>query len=231
MAFGQVPYPAGVNTFGREVSVIANGPVRYKVGGCVIDWTNIQPAASQTTIPQSGRVIRQGDHYLRFGTVLCRLTATGKFVPFSAPMAPTTLNGAVVAGARTANLTSASNVNPGDTLRIAAGGGTLEDIVVQGVNGAVVTFATALQFNHADTTAVTKPDDGRQTLRRGECYIMDHTVVLEQDLMSDQAPAVFDGGTVYLARVASDFGSGGVATNPTRSQLEAAFPGVTWVLD
>lgn len=71
--------------------------------------------------------------------------------------------------------------------------------------------------------------DGRQNLNRGEAFILDVTVV-QTDFKSDQAPGgVFDGGLTFLLRCLNN--GSDLTTNPTRSQIEAAFPAITWVED
>lgn len=71
--------------------------------------------------------------------------------------------------------------------------------------------------------------NGRQLLVRGECFIADETVH-EDDFKSEGLPGgAIDGGLLFLARVANDGVS--LTTNPTRSQIEAAFPVVDWVED
>lgn len=238
--FGQNAY--GPGTLGRDVSIMASAQgVRYKVGGCVIDTSVMIPQLVASTIAQSGRTIEVGNAYIRFGTVLCRINTgsaypTGKlgmYVPYSAPMTATTSNGAIVVGQNTITLTAITGaVNPGDVLTIAAGGGTLETVQVGSVSGLVATLANGTLTTSAHTTgvAITKVDDGRQTLRRGECFIQTGTRLLKGDIFNDQAAEAIDAGIVYSARVASDV-TGGVLTNPTLSQLEAAFPMISWVKD
>jgi hypothetical protein len=68
--------------------------------------------------------------------------------------------------------------------------------------------------------------DGRQLADatvRGDCYILDETVVLSEP-QSDH-PRVFDGGAVFKTRVV------GKAGNPTEAQLEVMLPGITFVTD
>ncbi len=241
MSFGQSAWPYGGGTLGRDVSILASAQgVRHKVGGCVIDTSVMVPLLAAVTITAQARVIPVGDAYIRFGTVLCQINTgsafpTGKkgmFVPYSAPLTATTSNGAIVVGQNTITLAAITGaVNPGDVLTIAAGGGTLETVQVGSVNGLVVTLANGTLTTSAHTTgvAITKVDDGRQTLRRGECFIMTGTRTL-RELFNDQATEAIDAGIVHSARVASDV-TGGVSTNPTLAQLETAFPMISWVKD
>lgn len=245
--FGQTAYaPSFPSTSGRVAGVIANpgsGP-RYKVGGLTLDWGTVLAAVADATDALTGDITKAGQKTIRFGTILCRINATtfggvvGKYAPYSAPMTADALNGALAVGGTTATLTTgpaAGIINPGDWLTIAAGaGGTIETIQVKSyvVGTKVVTFNTALAQIHGDTAAVTKGDDGRQTLRRGECFVLDNTIIQGQTLDGLRAGGCFDGGcTVYLERVARDYGSYGVPANPTRAILEAGFPDLTWLIN
>lgn len=71
--------------------------------------------------------------------------------------------------------------------------------------------------------------DGRQTLTRGECFILNQTV-LETDLGSDH-PAVLDGGRVWKDRLLITPGSASLAAGPTVAAFETAFPQVSYTLD
>lgn len=237
MPFGQNAY--GPANLGRDVGVLASPEnVGWKVGGGTIDTTVYTPVAVDTTITQSGEVISAGNAFFRFGTVWCRINTgsawpagkLGLFVPYSAPMTATTVaSGGTVIGVSTLTLAAVLNINPGDILTIDTAG-QQETLQVQSVSGSVVTFTSPTTKTHANGVAVTKVDDGRQILRRGESFISNGTRKLKGDIFSDQCNGLFDRGTVYISRVASDV-TGGVLTNPTRAQLEAGFPGISWVLD
>jgi len=222
---------------GRTVGVIASGVPHYKMGAVTIDWSTVGQQLADTTIAQEGRTILAGQKYIRYGTVLCRITASKKFGPFTDAMPADTNNGAIAAGAVSFLLTTGSLfINPGDVLHIAAGGGTAEDIVVgsynSGTKRVTLLAGTAFAFLHGDVTAVTKANDGRQTLSPGGCIIVSHTIVKGQDLGSDYASNAFDGGvcSVYAPRIASDI-AGGVPGNPTLAQLKTAFPSIIFETD
>jgi hypothetical protein len=76
--------------------------------------------------------------------------------------------------------------------------------------------------------------DGRQTLTRGECFILNETV-LETGLAGTidpgvtDHPAVFDGGPTWKARVLMTTGTHSLAAGPTVGEFEAAFPRVEYV--
>lgn len=118
----------------------------------------------------------------------------------------------------------------------------------------VVGDATSLTGGAGDTFAITvanaqpggrfgkygpyDPDaaDGRQTLRRGECFILNQTV-LETGVAGGldpgvtDHPAVFDGGPTWRARLLITTGAHSLAAGPTVAEFEAAFPRVEYVQD
>lgn len=77
--------------------------------------------------------------------------------------------------------------------------------------------------------------DGRQTLSRGNCYILNMTVI--EDGLSDISggatnhPAVFDGGLVFKLRVLATTGTHSLAAGPTYTELETAFPRLSYAGD
>lgn len=238
MTYGQVPYPVGGGALGREVSIIASMTPSpgYKTGGFTIDWNSVIPVVVNTTIAGAGKVVKAGDSYLRYGQMLCKVTATtngrtvGKFVPYSAAMTATTVaSGGTVLGVSTLTMTAVTNMNVGDYLTVDTAG-QQEVLQIKSIAGSVVTFVTPTTKTHANAVAVTKVDDGNQTLRRGECFLLIHSVYLQGDIFSVEGHGVLNSGSVYLARVAGDV-SGGVVGNPTRAQIETAMPDLHWVLD
>lgn len=76
--------------------------------------------------------------------------------------------------------------------------------------------------------------DGRQTLTRGECYVLNQTAFEVNPLTgvfstAKDHPAVFDGGTVWKARVIATTGTHSLAAGPTFTEFEAAFPRIGYV--
>jgi hypothetical protein len=66
----------------QPVRVSADGSPLYKAGGVTIDWTTVVAVAgSDVTLPD-GDVIRIGQKYLRYGQVITKITASGKFGPY-----------------------------------------------------------------------------------------------------------------------------------------------------
>lgn len=252
MAYGSTAYPNATTSLGREVGIIAGmtPAPRFKVGGVFIDYAFIIPALVGYTIAGSGKYVDVGNQVVRYGTCLCRLTSTanggkiGTFVPYSKNQANTTLtSGGTVAGVSSLVLPAALAIYPGDVLTIDTSG-QLEQVLVQSYNATtgVLTLAAATTYSgtvftgvttltHANAVQIVKTDDGRGTLRRGECFLANMSGYGKTDIFNTDGHGLLDGGIVYLARVASDFGSAGVATNPTRAQLETGMPAITWVLD
>lgn len=78
----------GPNTIyqgGRGVMALKTigGDYAPKVGGVTIDWATVVAVSVDTTLAD-GRVVKAGDKYLRYGQVLTRITASGKFGPYDA---------------------------------------------------------------------------------------------------------------------------------------------------
>lgn len=141
--------PGAIEKVGRIVQVSADGYPEMKAGGVTIDWDTIAAVGADTEL-SDGTVVKAGDKYIRYGTIVAKITASGKYGP-------------------------------------------------------------------SKTDAV----DGRQTLTRGECFIVNETV-LKSSLGSDH-PAVFEGGKAWLARLLTNENAAG-ASNPTLANVLAAFP-------
>lgn len=75
--------------------------------------------------------------------------------------------------------------------------------------------------------------DGRQTLSRGNCFVLNHTVKEDGDIKGfnntvTDHPQVFDGGTVWKDRVLMTTGAHTLAAGPTVTEFEAAFPRIAY---
>lgn len=85
------------------------------------------------------------------------------------------------------------------------------------------------EYGPYDPTAT----DGRQTLRRGECFILNETVLEDGPLPGlggvTNHPAVFDGGPTWKARLLITSGAASLEAGPTVADFEAAFPRVEYV--
>jgi len=101
--------------------------------------------------------------------------------------------------------------------------------------GQILTMITASkQYGPYDSAAT----DGRQTLTRGECFILDETVLQYSSgspllgAVNDQTGSLLDGGPVWLARILqAGTGSASLAAGPTLANLLTAFPSIKIVRD
>ena len=67
-----------IQTLGRRIQVSADGNPRWKAGGVTIDWSTVTAVSVDTTL-DDGTIVKNGDKYLRYGTVLAQITAGGKY--------------------------------------------------------------------------------------------------------------------------------------------------------
>jgi hypothetical protein len=69
-------------TVGRSPRVSVDGCPEVKQAGITLDWTTVAAVAgADVTIPDNV-VIKIGEKYLRYGQVVCMITATGLFGPY-----------------------------------------------------------------------------------------------------------------------------------------------------
>lgn len=216
---------------GYPIQVSSDGKAEMKTGGVTLDWQYVIPVAADTTLGD-GTVIPAGGKGLEYGTVIGKITATGLYAPVAKAISATTVaSGGTVLGVNTLTLASTTGIFPGDALLIDTAG-QAETLIVQSVNGAVVTFTTVTTKTHANGVAVSKPNDGRQPpFVRGEVFILNETV-LQRVPMSLAAfpvnhPAAIEGGQVWKDRVKANVG--GTAGLPAWSEVEAAMPRIRWL--
>jgi len=69
-----------LNSTGIPLQITADGLPDWKAIGATIDWSTVIAAVSDTTYA-SGTVLKAGQQGLPAGTVLCRITASGKYGP------------------------------------------------------------------------------------------------------------------------------------------------------
>jgi hypothetical protein len=157
MSFGRV----STYTTGTQIMVAADAlqNMKWKVGGITLDWATVAAVAADTLLAD-GTLIPNGQKGIEYGTVLCRITATGFYGPY----------------------------NSGAT-------------------------------------------DGRQTLARGACFILNESVLQTVPFGIGSAPtnhpAVFEGGKVWKARLKA--ATVGTVPLPAYSALEAALPLLEYV--
>jgi hypothetical protein len=75
--------------------------------------------------------------------------------------------------------------------------------------------------------------DGRQTLSRGNCFILNRTVKENGHLaglntQETDHPQIFDGGTVWKDRILMTTGTHSLAAGPTVTEFETAFPRIAY---
>lgn len=150
---------------GYPLRVSADGSPEWKTGGVSIDWSTVTAVATSDATLINGTVVAVGQKALRYGQVLTKISASGKFGPY-------------------------------------------------------------------DTAAT----DGRQTLTRGECYVLNETV-LENGPLSGllsgptNHPAVIEGGLVFYDRLLIGAATNelGAAAGPSVVNFNAAFPRMQYV--
>lgn len=54
---------------------------QFKAGGVTIDWASVAAVAGADVTLTDGTVIAIGDKYIRYGTVISKITASGKYGP------------------------------------------------------------------------------------------------------------------------------------------------------
>lgn len=78
-----------MSTFGRRVlgqtghmvQVSADEEAEMRAGGVTMDWATVAAATADTTTTDQ-TLVRAGQKFLRFGQVICLITASGMFGPF-----------------------------------------------------------------------------------------------------------------------------------------------------
>jgi hypothetical protein len=242
--------------------VSADGRPCYKSGGITLDLTTVPAASgSDVTLPD-GSTIKANNQYLRYGQILTKITTqpvqtltgtatSGNFtitlVRPDTGQSVTTGNIAFNATAATV-LTALQAVMGLNQVASTSGGplGTGAVTVTFNVFVPIMTVNTGTLAGGTVTPAVTTAGtsngkygphdpaatDGRQTLTRGECFILDETWLLNPAggsfaglASTDIIGGVFDGGDIFLDRVLQ---SGVVAHSltlgPTKAEFLAAFP-------
>lgn len=76
-----------LETTGRPILVSADGRPDWKVGGLTIDWSTVAAVSGSDVTTPDGRVVKIGEKYLRYGQVLNRITASGKYGPADTTLA------------------------------------------------------------------------------------------------------------------------------------------------
>lgn len=139
-------------TIGTSVELSADGKPEPKVGGVTIDWATVAAVSGSDVTWADGVTVKVGEKGLRYGQVITKITASGKYGPYDP----------------------------------AAG-------------------------------------DGRQTLTRGECFLLNRSALADNAL--DEHPEAIEGGRVWRARLIQvGTGTASLAAGPTLANLLTAFP-------
>lgn len=235
----------------------------WKPGGITIDWSLITAVVADTTLAD-GTVIPAGQKGIEFGTILCdtgiaevetltitatsgTYTLTGNGV-VSAALAFNASSALVQAAVRALGGAFASSIVTGAaggpyTITLERGSGDVTNLVgtsvdlAGGAATAVVTTGTAGAGSGKYAAYDSAATDGRQTLARGHCFILNESVLQTPTaglagVVTDH-PAVFAGGLVWKARL--KIGSVnpvylGAGNQPTVAAFETAFPKVQYAL-
>lgn len=247
-----------VGTTGTPIQVIADGRTDgFKHVGVTIDWSTVTAVSADTTL-LDGTIVKNGDKYLRYGQIIDRIaTAEVQVIDLSAGDDPTagtwtiTYSGqttsalaydASAAAVQTA-LEALSNIQVGDvvvtkssfqyTITWDANLGNVAAVTIgsgslTGATSVTVTTSTAGVGTGLYGPVATNASDGRQTMARGETYILNRTVVYSS-LGSDHPP-VFEEGTIFPDRLITNENNPGTNA-PTFANILTAFPGIRLVKD
>lgn len=251
-----------VTNVGLPLEVAADGNPEWKAGGITIDWSTVVAVSADTTLPDY-TVVKNGYKYLRFGQVLTRI-GVREVQTIQITGSPTggtftiTLEGettSALAYNASANaveqaLNSLPSRQPGDvsvtlsgstytlTFRNGMGnvtqvtttnsftGGTSPDTTI----GTTTAGAGSGKFGPYDPAAT----DGRQTLARGNVFILNETLLesgFDPTIGAGRAtdhPGVIEGGKVWKGRILATAGTASLAAGPTYANLETAMPRLTY---
>jgi hypothetical protein len=245
--------------------VSADGCPRYKAGGVTLDLTTLTAASGSDVTLGDGSVVKANNQYLRYGQVLCKITtssvqtltgtATGGTFTLTLLRPDTQQNvttAALAFNASAATVLAAIQAVMGPNQVTSSSGGPLGTGAVTLNFNAYVPIATvnaALLTGGTVTPAVTTAgassgkfgpydpaaSDGRQTLTRGDCFILDETFLVTPS--GSQLPAgndvigsAIDGGLVYIDRVLhSGVATHTLALGPTLAEVLTAFPAIAIV--
>jgi hypothetical protein len=67
---------------GKGIQVTADGRPKAKVGGVTIDWSTVTAQASTDATWEENVVLKVGKKGLRYGQVIQKITASGKYGPY-----------------------------------------------------------------------------------------------------------------------------------------------------
>lgn len=249
-----------LTTTGRPVMALANlDRADWKVGGITIDWSKVNAVASTDVTLDDGTVIKVGKKGIPFGTILCAVAvAEAQTITIDATGGTFTISGNSATTAAIAYNATAATVQTA----IRGLGGAYSDVLVTGNAGgpytitfptgsgdvtALTTSAASLTGGAGTATVATATagtaagtygpfdgaaTDGRQNLTRGQCFILNETVLEEDPIgQATDHPGVFDGGLVWKARLrlgGQNPAYLGTGAEPAWSAFETAFPRIRY---
>ncbi len=74
----------GLGTTGNPIQLNADGRTDgYKMAGITLDWATVAAVTGAPFTTADGKVVAVGDKYIRYGKVLTKITASGKYGPAS----------------------------------------------------------------------------------------------------------------------------------------------------
>jgi hypothetical protein len=251
-------------TTGIPVMVLAGlEDADWKPGGITIDWSTITAVSADTTLAD-GTVIPNGQKGIEFGTILCDIgVAEVETLTITATSGTYSISGngnttaAIAYNASSATLQAAIRGLGGayaNALVTGAAGGPYTITFERGTGNITNLTTTVIDLAGGAATAVVTTgtagagtglygpydsgvSDGRQTLARGHCFILNETVLQTgaQGIVgvASDHPAVFSGGLVWKARLKI----GGVnpaylgtGNQPSVSAFETAFPDIQYAI-
>jgi uncharacterized protein (DUF433 family) len=71
-----------IENVGRSIQVTADGKPECKAGGVTIDWSTVAAIAGSDVTWLDGLVVEVGAKALRYGQVITKITASGKYGPY-----------------------------------------------------------------------------------------------------------------------------------------------------
>jgi hypothetical protein len=74
--------PSTVHSVGRSIQVTADGRPEMKTAGVTIDWDTVTAVSGADATYLDGVVVAIGEKALRYGQVLTKITASGKYGPY-----------------------------------------------------------------------------------------------------------------------------------------------------
>jgi hypothetical protein len=128
---------ATIGTVGNSIQLTADGQPEMKVGGVSIDWATVAAVSGSDVTLEDGVTVLIGEKYIRYGQVLCKITASGKYGPWDNATPATDGRQLLVRGnCFLANQTVKENDHASDHVPVLDGGRVFKDRILQTGAGA-----------------------------------------------------------------------------------------------